>query len=72
MKRWEEPKIINLGVEKTEVDDGSVLAPPWQNCGCVDHGNGNPDAGNGNSGHTHGTQPNFCPCCAADAKPSLS
>lgn len=66
MKKWEEPKIINLGVEKTQTDDESTFAPPWQDCDCINEGNGWPDAGEGNSGHKHGTQPDKCDCCKND------
>lgn len=60
-------------MEDTKEDEMFPLAPPWQDCGCVAHGNGNPDAGNGNSGHTHGSQPTKCPCCASDqSKPPIS
>ncbi|MDZ5254391.1 hypothetical protein [Clostridium sp. LIBA-8841] len=70
MKKWENPELMILGVENTKEEDLIPLAPPDQNCDCINYGNGNPGAGNGNSGHTHGTQPQFCPCCANN--PSLS
>lgn len=63
MKKWENPELTILGVEKTEMETfgqgnggGNGFTPP--DCFCHEVGNG----------HNHGApgQGKWCPCCNRD------